>query len=418
MLPREPSENSPMKGKGVLWVAVFVLLAGGMVAFRFLNRSPSSTISSSTARVVEVEPRPVSESDASRLDSISLRQLPTPARSPAVQSPAPVAPASASRPSPAELVESLAQLGGAEGPITAEQAGRFKQTLAELVGRGASSVPAIREYLGKNLDTAYSEISGGDQLGYSSLRAGLIDALKQIGGPEGQAAMAQVMQTTAVPAELLALAGNLEQQAPGEYREQILNGAQEALNMASANQLGTNVEVGPAFRMLQTYWNANTTADAANNDPLQFYNAVTLANLPDGAGLNSLIQMAQNPGAGSQTIATEMIAQLAGQNSQALDTLAQMAQNGQITQDIWVKLAPILGGGQYQIGGSSGAQLSAGGQNYALVDSATSPDQINQRIALIDKFLGFVPDDSAAAAALQRQRSVLAGKLGGSTQPN
>jgi hypothetical protein len=218
-----------------------------------------------------------------------------------------------------------------------------------------------------------------------------------------------------LPAELLALANGLEQEAPGQYREQILAGAQEVVNMASANQLGTNIEVGPAFRMLQNYSAANTTADAANNDPLQFYNAVALANMPDGQGLSSLLQMAKTSG-GSQTVATEMIAQLAGQNSQALDALAQMAQSGGISQDVWVKLAPILGGDQYQIGDAKNSQLAAGGQNFAIVNGALTPDQINQRISMIDKFLGMVPDDSAAAAALQHQKGILNGRLAG--QPN
>jgi hypothetical protein len=129
--------------------------------------------------------------------------------------------------------------------------------------------------------------------------------------------------------------------------------------------------------------------------------------------------MAQNPNADAsgKTIATEMIAQLAGQNSQALETLAQMAQKGQIDNSLWVKLAPILGGDQYQISSSTGQTsggdaTASGSQGYAIVNGATTPDQINERIALIDKFLGLVSGDSAAARALQQQRSLLAEKLG------
>ena len=202
--------------------------------------------------------------------------------------------------------------------------------------------------------------------------------------------------------------------------DEILKAARESLEMASANQLGENVEVGPVFRVLQNYGEANTAANAARNEQNEkVNNAIAMANLPDGQGLPSLIQMAENssPDAAGKTIATEMIAQLAGQNSQAVETLLQMAQKGQIANNVWVKLAPILGGDQYQNGNSTAANSSgdaaaSGGQNYSIVNGATTPDQINQRIALIDKFLGVVSDDSSAAAALQRERGMLSGKLG------
>ena len=83
-----------------------------------------------------------------------------------------------------------------------------------------------------------------------------------------------------------------------------------------------------------------------------------------------------------------------------------MALNGQIRNSVWEKLAPILGGDQYQIDGSGGDL------NYAIGNVATTADEISKRIALIDKFLGAVAADSAAAAALLRQRGILSGKTG------
>src|SRR4029077_19062917 len=111
-------------------------------------------------------------------------------------------------------------------------------------------------------------------------------------------------------------------------------------DLSSANQLGSNVEVGPVLRMVQNYGAVNTIADVAQNDPASFNQAIAMANLPDAQGLPSLIAMAENSGGGSQTIATAMIAQLAGQNAEALDTLAQMAQKGQIGNGTWMRLAP------------------------------------------------------------------------------
>jgi hypothetical protein len=163
---------------------------------------------------------------------------------------------------PHDLVAALAALKIEDGQsvITPEQAEKFKQHMAQLIQGGAGSVPAIHEFLTNNIDSAYDAVTGGDQLGYSSLRAGLLDALRQIGGPEAQVAMLQTIQTTAVPAEILELAKNLEQQAPGAYSDQIVSAAREALDMASQNQLGTNMEVGPVFKVIQSYSEPNERA--------------------------------------------------------------------------------------------------------------------------------------------------------------
>ncbi len=404
--------------KNLIIGVVLLTLAGALLVSKLFHRSIVPDRVAADEQVAKPEAHPVAESPSQRRGFAPAPRSASPDKAVAIQPEAvSAAPIPVSQLSPRQLIEELAQLGDTDKPITPEQAARFKQTLEELAQRGAASVPAIREYLEKNADVA-----GAEELAYPSLRASLIDTLKKIGGSEAQAAMVQVMQITALPAELLALANGLEQEAPGQYREQILSGARETLAMATANQLGTNVEVGPAFRMLQNYGSGNTTEEAASNDPQQFYNAVALANMPNGQGLQSLIQMAQGSGNGSQTIATEMIAQLAGQNSQAMDALTQMAQGGQISQDVWVKLAPILAGDQYQIGGttdtSAGGQINIGGQNFSLVDGATTPDQISQRMLLINKLLGYVPGDSAAAAALRKQLGNLGGKLVGGGQSN
>jgi hypothetical protein len=334
---------------------------------------------------------------------------PSPANEPAAANPAVAR-------TPQQLVAELLEISSAEGPITPDKAEKFKRSLEELIKQGPSSVPAIRELLGKKIEYNFTDISGGEQMGYASLRASLIDALKQIGGPDAQEAMVQVLQTSALPSELLAIANNLDQDAPGQYRNQILNAARESLAIAATNQYA-NVELGPAFRILQNYGAANTTADAAKNEPANFNNAINLANMPAGQGLAALVQMAENPSSASgQTIATEMIAQMAGQNSKAVDALMQMAQNGQISNGTWEKLAPILGGDQFQIPNSSGQSPNSdsnASQNpgFTIINNATTSDQINQRIALIDQFLAVVPPDSAAANSLRNQRNLVAGKL-------
>jgi len=391
-------------------LALASVLVLSLVAFRSSKSSAHTSAASESVSVASDIPMPPEVPDAEAAREKFPRPIP-PAHSATNE---PVVPATAR--TPQQLVAELLEISAADGPITPEKAEKFKRNLEELIRQGAASVPAIRELLDKKIEYDFADVSGGEQMGYASLRASMIDALKQIGGPESQEAMVQVLQTSALPSELLEIAKNLDQEAPGLYHNQILNAARESLAIAATNQYA-NVELGPAFRILQNYGAANTTADAAKNEPANFNNAINLANMPEGQGLAALVQMAESPSSASgQTIATEMIAQMAGQSSKAVDALMQMAQNGQISNGTWEKLAPILGGDQFQISnpvardsGDPNAPLDRG---YTVVNGATTADQINQRIALIDKFLGVVPSDSAAAASLRNQRNLLVGKSG------
>jgi hypothetical protein len=390
-LNREPSMRT-----GFLTCLVLVALLAAILAFALAHRR--SPAPARTTLVTHATPPPT-------VELISIPKIPlAPARTAA-----PVA-ATATDPAlespefmtPQQLADELAKIG--KGPISAEQAARFKADLKELIRRGPASVPAIQALLQQNFDESFEDAKGGDQLGYSSLRSSLIDTLNQIGGATAQSALVETMNTTAVPAELLEIAQDLDKQAPGQYTDEIVSNAQTTLAMASSGQLGTNAEIGPAFRALQNFGSANTTADAANSDPLDFYNAVQLANMPNGQGLSSLLQMEQGSSSTSQAIATDMIAQMAGQNGDALSALAQMAQNGQISQNEWVQIAPILAGAQYQ--------MNSSGDDYTVGAGNLTQDQINQRIQMLNTFMNFVDPGTGGAKAMQQEITTLNGKLG------
>jgi hypothetical protein len=394
------NEAPPSRNRAVVGVVMILAVVLGVTLAFKLWKSPSLTpVPAPVATATEDKPHVAVLPSA----PAAILPKPTPAALAPVSRPATASAPAIDQMTTSQLVDELGNMG-LNGAITSEQAARFKQILAQLIQRGAASVPAIQGLLEKNVEIPYGSVNGGDQLGFSSLRTSLIDALSQITGPESQAAMLAILKTTAVPSELQQLAQGLNQQAPGQYQDQIASAAQETLNMASQNQLGTNTELQSAFRVVRTYGNAGTMGDPANNNPVEFSSAVQLANLPNGQGLPSLVQMAQSSTGSSQAVATEMIAQMAGQNADALNTLSQMAQNGQIQAGDWVHLASILGGNQYQ--------MDSSGQNYTLVSGATTPDQISQRIMLIDTFTSFVPDGSGAQKALQQERSILVGKLG------
>ena len=403
-----PSGNSDGDGsKGTPdgeWSMRWALLSGlilfalvaAIVAFKLVHHStrpaPVAMAAAAPAPVPNVEPVSIPKAPVMSAPAVAKKAI-------VATEPAPVSPELLT---PQQLADELAKIG--QGPITPGQAARFKADLKELIRRGAASVPAIQALLQENFDESFGTVKGGDELGYSGLRSSLIDALNQIGGAPAQAALLQAMNTTAVPDELLQIAQDLDKQAPGEYNDEIVSNAQAALAMASAGQLGTNAEVGPAYRTLQNFGSANTTADAANSDPVDFYNAVQLANMPNGQGLSTLLQIEQNSSGTSQALATDMIAQMAGQNGDALTALGQMAQNGQISQNEWLQIAPILGGAQYQ--------MDSSGDNYTVSNPNLTPDQIGQRIQMLNTFMNFVPQGTGGYKAMQQEISTLGGQMG------
>jgi hypothetical protein len=146
-----------------------------------------------------------------------------------------------------------------QGTLTPAQAKQINQSLKDLVAQGTAAIPSIREFLARNASSVGDQ-KGGKMVEYSSLRIGLFDALKQIGGPEALEVSLSTLQNTGDPWEVAILARNVEQQAPGEYRQDILKAARESLAQASPDRLAGG-DVGPLFQILQTYGDASVVAD-------------------------------------------------------------------------------------------------------------------------------------------------------------
>jgi len=306
------------------------------------------------------------------------------------------------------------------GPITAEDAQKWKESLRQLVRQGASSVPAIQEYLAQNLDVSFAGVTGADQLGYSSLRTGLLSALGEIGGPESTAAMLQILQTSVFPTDVATLAATLEQQAPGQYSGEVLTAVRAQLALAAQDQLG-NANVGPLFQLLSSAA-ANGTDVAADlaqySSKWPYYATIDLANLPNGAGVSPLVQIAQGITGGNETAAAQALAEMAPQNSQALSALLDMAKQGQLTDAELAQLAPYLAGRVNELSpeanpsGTSiqGLHIANGNQDFSVADllNSLTPNQVTQRLSAIDQLLQSIPaSDTQGQQALQEQKSAL-----------
>jgi hypothetical protein len=170
------------------------------------------------------------------------------------------------------LVSRLSQLNFGNGPVTAEQVEKWKQSFKELTEQGAAAVPAIREFLEKNLEIDYPAGNGGNPLGHASLRSALIDALQQIGGPEATETMLQTLQSTTLPSEIAQLARYLDQQAPQQYRPQAMAAAREVMAMAAQGQL-PKWDLAPLFQMYQGFGDATVAAELETHLPQWKYYA-------------------------------------------------------------------------------------------------------------------------------------------------
>lgn len=332
-----------------------------------------------------------------------------------------------------QVIGQMAQVQVEGGKLTAEQAQQLKQGLQQLAAQGPAAVPAIREFLEQNQDLNFGA-EGSKSVGVPSLRAGLLAALGQIGGPEAVQVSYQVLKTTGDPLEVALSARNVEEGAPGQYHQETLDAARQAL--AQAGQTNSpGADVGPLFQALQAYGGSEVAADLeklATN--WNYYATMALAGLPSGQGIPSLLKLAQDSASGQgiqyeYKLALQMLAQLSPQYPDAASALLGMVQQGQVPDKAWPQIAEGLGGNQYQFTRQlpqnaipPGASVVTGasdtsGQSQTFYSTPLSTDpavagELNQRLALVDQLLASTTNPGAVAA-LQRARANLTAKPGG-----
>jgi len=138
-----------------------------------------------------------------------------------------------------EIIARLQQLRGGS-PAALRQAVYW---LEELALTGAAAVPAIGEFLARNedfdLDTSQLQNRAPrdrvplDFAVPPSLRLGLFDVLRRIGGAEAEEILAQSLSRSGRGIEVSYLAAALQQMAPDKYREQALSVAHALLASVS-----------------------------------------------------------------------------------------------------------------------------------------------------------------------------------------
>ncbi len=442
--PTNPVDSSPRRGLNLGLAVGLIVLLGAAFGYRLLRQSAPPPETAVATEPASAAPAPKEEDDLSaavvkappadsgpreRTSAVPIRPVTGPR-------PATSAPASTKAPTPAPLpatalyssqvIQRMLQTDPNQAKISPEQAQALKQNFKDLVGQGAAAVPAIRQFLEQNQDFNFEEGFGTSGVGYSSLRAGLFDTLKQIGGPEAIDTLASTMRSTGDPAELALVTKYLEDQAPGVYRQEAVSAARDTLEQLARGQVQIK-DTGPLFQVLQSYGDASVVADLQKNMPqYQYYAAMALAGLPEGQGVSSLIQSVQESvanGHNPNSFELQMLAQTASQNPDAAAALVEQAKQGQIPDRAWTKIVEGLAGDQYQVGkpplnpndpsmppvGLKTYHIEAGNQNfYSLPFNITgTADQFSQRRAVIDQLIA-ATQNPAALQALQNARAVLA----------
>lgn len=376
-----------------LLIAVVVLAGAVASGFWFFNSRPKPVEVAPAAEEARQEPRPPER----------IEPAPVVAKE-AAPAPVPVPPARPEVPAHTrQLVTALTQTDFSKGPITAEQAALWKTNLSQLVQQGAAAVPAIREFLEQNKDIPYDYKQGGDLLGAHSLRLALLQALETIGGPESIELAATTLQTASQPREIAQLAHHLETQAQGQYRDAILHATRESLGMATVGKLG-QTDTGPLFNVLAQYGGAESVPDLQKaSSPFRYYAAISLAQLPEGAGIPALSEMLRQPNGparGTHNPALEALAQLAPQHPIAAERILEQTRLKQIPETLWPSIAASLSGGKFFIGnlteeglsptsGDKTYHLSQGPQNFFSRPNSVqfTPEQTQQTVQFIDQLL-------------------------------
>ena len=137
-----------------------------------------------------------------------------------------------------DILNELAALQVVAGPGQARTQYRILSLLDQLAQEGPAALPALHQFLAARRDVSYEPsagTTGGNRSRNNSgmlppsLRFGLLDVVRQIGGPEAEQILVQTAGTTGRGAELVYLAQLLEGFSPGKYRDTVLTAARNLI---------------------------------------------------------------------------------------------------------------------------------------------------------------------------------------------
>lgn len=431
--PSRPRDRSPLRYLGgptaarwlVLGIVTAVILygAGQMMP---LEPTPSPLPS----------PRETPESAATASPARDIA-LDLPGESPGTRQPPPAMEetrqrAARSSPPPLgseELLDQLMAIKQAYAHAPTENDLAIRRILRQLAALGLDALPAIRDFLATGEDLAFELVSADGRLvDATSLRLAMLEMLSTMEAPEATDILVDELLGTGSPQEIQAIAGFLDKQYPGEYRELALETTNAVLGRMAQGEL-EGVDAAPLFHLLAEFGDAEAIAQLEKSEsPWPLYRAVALAEAPDGTGIPGLIRVWQQEGDPSrQQITTQLLAQSAARYPQAAEALAQGLGSNRIPlpDHLWPKIGQALTG-KYDLGlikpdvGPLPAEVTRnpyrnmvvgggpGGSSTIYITDVKnmSPEERRARLAVVDRLLG-QNLGPAANQALEQARTTL-----------
>jgi len=272
----------------------------------------------------------------------STRQVAALPGTPKAAAPLPATASTSSKLAPSDILARLQSLKLAPGPGGLQTQREMVRLLDDLVRWGPAALPAIRDFLASNADVEFAPGKGKgppgpqDSLLPSSLRAGLLSAVQEIGGPVAEQILAQALGGNTRPAEVLKLAQMLEQMNPGKYRDTILAAAQAQLTAGATGQ--DRKGLGQLYDVLAMYGDKSyaeqaraqlVQADGRLNKEALDYLQTTLKqeNLPV---LRDLLQNPQLTDPKQREDVVKYVTELAGTDQQASQLWYESALNANL----------------------------------------------------------------------------------------
>jgi hypothetical protein len=212
-----------------LSILVIILVAGGLFVLLAVKHQAGQDAAVLASQQAEwAKEKTDLQQTVARLKEAARRLEESSLRNERLQS----AQAVAKEPTPAEIIEKLKNARDGNSARTV----RFAiQQLENLIDAGTNAVPAIRQFLRQNLDIAYNGSGGrGSRVSTEfivppTLRIGLFDALKQIGGPQAEQALAEALQITGSVQEIAYLTAVLQGIDPDRYKDTGVAAARQLL---------------------------------------------------------------------------------------------------------------------------------------------------------------------------------------------
>jgi hypothetical protein len=314
--------------------------------------------------------------------------------------------------SSSDEVERLLQIKSRDGSVSRKRANEIRRTLRTLTQRGAEGTAAIEDLQRRLRNGELDESAGSGVDGESSTTVAGDAGHGPGADPDGVGPLLERLARTTDPMEIAMLAQEIEEIAPGSYRQEVLDAARQALQTAAKVPPEERVDVSPVFETLQAYGGDGAVKDLEQDTIWRHYSLMALAGMPDGEGIPSLLAAANDPRIPIEQrpqLAFQMLAQAASDYPEAGAALLDLARAGQIPERAWRSLGSALEGMHLkfplsifdettaggEVGAVAGAPRVGGFENdtldvrydLRLVAPTWSQEQLDRQLDLIDQLI-------------------------------